>query len=114
MEVGLIEGVITTTQHLVIFIALVVTFLYLLSLSEKVRKFIYKQEYSGKEKLAMILFFGFLGILASEYGVKLIGVVVNVRDCIAIFAGILGGPAVGIGAGLISGLYRMTGLFWKG
>jgi LytS/YehU family sensor histidine kinase len=111
---GILNELIATTQHLVIFIALLTSFLYLISLIGRIRKFIYKQKYSGIEKLGLILFFGFLGVLASEYGVKLVGVVVNVRDCIAIFAGILGGPAVGIGAGLISGLYRMTGLFWKG
>ncbi|MDI6592120.1 MAG: LytS/YhcK type 5TM receptor domain-containing protein [Patescibacteria group bacterium] len=110
----MVKEIINTTSHLVIFIALVVAFLYLCSLSEKIRRFVYKQEYLRIEKLGMILFFGILGILASEYGLKLIGVVVNVRDCIAIFAGILGGPVVGIGAGLISGLYRITGLWWTG
>ena len=106
--------IITTTQHLVIFIALIVSAMYLISLSGRVRSFVYKQSYLKKEKLVMILFFGFIGVLASEYGFKLIGVIVNVRDCIALFAGILGGPAVGIGAGLISGFYRMSGLVWSG
>lgn len=110
----MITELINSTKYLVIFIALVVSALYLVSLSEKIRKFIYKQSYSRKEKLAMILFFGILGVLASEYGLKMIGVVANVRDCIALFAGILGGPAVGIGAGLISGFYRMSGVVWTG
>ncbi len=95
-------------RYLGIFIAVLVAFLYLISRSGKVSTFIYKQRYSLKEKLGMTLFFGFLGVLASEYGLKLIGVVVNARDFIAVAAGILGGPAVGIGAGLISGIYRMT------
>ena len=80
--------IITTTQHLVIFIALIVSAMYLISLSGRVRSFVYKQSYLKKEKLVMILFFGFIGVLASEYGFKLIGVIVNVRDCIALFAGI--------------------------
>ena len=106
--------IIVTTQHLVTFIALVISALYLISLLGRVRSFVYKQSYNKKENLALILFFGFLGVLASEYGLKLIGVVVNVRDCIVLFAGILGGPVVGIGAGLISGFYRMSGAFWSG
>jgi LytS/YehU family sensor histidine kinase len=105
---------ISATRYLIIFVALVVTVLYSLSLSEKIRKFVYKQSYSRTEKLVMILLFGLLGILASEYGLKMIGVVANVRDCVALFAGILGGPAVGIGAGLISGFYRMSGVVWTG
>lgn len=96
------------------FIAIIVTFFYIISLSRAVRKFAYKQKHTGFEKVGMILFFGFLGILASEFGFKIAGGVANVRDCIAIFAGIFGGPAVGIGTGLVAGLYRMTGLWWEG
>lgn len=62
----------------------------------------------------MILFLGALGVLASEFGFKVIGLVINARDCVAIFAGILGGPVVGIGAGIISGVYRMLGVAWPG
>lgn len=102
--------------------AVAVSFLYLFSLVESVRRFIYKQRYSRLEKFWLVLFFGSLGTLASEYGVELIGVVVNVRDFIAVFAGIFGGPAVGIGAAFISGVYRMmppitgwiTGNPWAG
>ncbi len=106
--------ILNTIRNSILFVASVLAFLYLLSLSDRVRKFVYKQEYLSGEKLVMILFFGFLGILASEYGMKLTGVVVNARDFIAIFAGIFGGPVVGIGAALISGLYRMTGVAWGG
>ncbi len=114
MSPEIVKELISTSRYLIIFVALVVAVLYSLSLSEKIRKFVYKQSYSRKEKLAMILLFGSLGILTSEYGLKMIGVVANVRDCVAIFAGILGGPAVGIGAGLISGFYRMSGVVWTG
>lgn len=104
----------STTRYLAAFVTLLVAALYLISLSERIRNFIYRQSYSRKEKLGLILFFGILGILASEFGLKLFGIIFNFRDCIAIFAGILGGPAVGIGAGLISGIYRMTGVLWTG
>lgn len=114
MNSEIIKELISTTRYLIIFVALIVAVLYSLSLSEKIRKFVYKQSYSKKEKLAMILIFGLFGILASEYGLKMIGMIANIRDCIIIFAGILGGPAVGIGAGLIAGLYRMSGLLWTG
>jgi LytS/YehU family sensor histidine kinase len=45
---------------------------------------------------------------ASQYAIVVAGTRVNVRDCIAIFAGILGGPIAGIAVGLIGGIYRMT------
>lgn len=110
----MITELINSTKHLVIFIALIVSALYLLSLSEKIRKFVYKQSYSVKEKMLMVLFFGIIGVVASEFGFKIIGLVINARDCVAIFAGILAGPAVGIGAGIISGVYRMLGVVWPG
>jgi len=114
MKFPIFSELISTSRYLVAFVSLVVTALYLLSLSERVRAFIYKQSYTKKEKAGLILFFGVLGILASEFGLKFFGIIFNFRDCIAIFAGILGGPVVGIGAGLISGLYRMTGVIWTG
>jgi len=114
MNLEFFVGLLTSIKYLGVFVALVVSVLYLLSASTKIRKFVYKQQYSGSEKLMMILFFGFLGILASEYGLKLTGAVVNARDYLVIFAGILGGPAVGIGAGVVSGVYRATGFFWPG
>jgi LytS/YehU family sensor histidine kinase len=114
MGIETLKEIVRSTEYLVIFIAIVVSALYLLSLSSKIRGFIYKQKYSAREKMGMILFFGLLGILASEFGFRLAGSLVNVRDFIAIFAAILGGPVVGIGAALISGLYRMTGVLWTG
>ncbi len=110
----MITELIISTKYLVIFIALIVSALYLLALSEKIRRFIYKQSFSAKEKMVMILFFGIIGTVASEFGFKFLGLVINARDCVAIFAGILGGPAVGIGAGVISGVYRMLGVVWPG
>lgn len=109
-----LKELLNSFGYLIVFISLVISFLYLLSTFKKVREFVYKQKYSIKEKLIIIFLFGLLGIFASEFGLKLVGVTVNARDCIAVFAGILGGPIVGIFAGLISGLYRMTGLFWPG
>ncbi|MCK5212180.1 hypothetical protein KAJ89_05760 [Candidatus Parcubacteria bacterium] len=105
---------IDLAKDLIIFVSLIISFLYLIFLSGRVRQFVYKQKYSKREKVGLILVFGALGILASEYGMKFAGTTPNIRDCIAMFAGILGGPAVGIGAGLISGLYRMTGVVWTG
>jgi len=113
-EIVFFETVLATLQTLINFIAWAIVIFYLMGRIPWVKNFIYKKEYSKREKIGLILVFGFLGILASEYGLPLIGVTVNIRDCITILAGILGGPAVGIGAGLISGLYRLTGLWWQG
>lgn len=51
--------------------------------------------------------------MASEFGLSIIGVTANIRDAIVIYSGLIH-PIAGIVVGLIGGLYRMSGLFWKG
>jgi two-component system sensor histidine kinase LytS len=59
-----------------------------------------------KDKLAMILFFGVFGIFGTYQGDAVQGVIANLRAISMILAGLLGGPVVGIGAGLIAGGHR--------
>ncbi len=59
-----------------------------------------------KDKLAMIIFFGAFGIFGTYDGDAVRGVIANLRAVSMITAGLLGGPVVGIGAGLIAGGHR--------
>jgi len=77
-------------------------------------EFMTSEAHSKKGLFIMIFIGGFVDILASEFSFLIAGASVNVRDAIAIFSGIVGGPIVGISVGLIGGLYRMTGLWWSG
>ncbi|HJF33432.1 MAG TPA: sensor histidine kinase [Sporosarcina psychrophila] len=77
-----------------------------------------------KQKLAAIVFFGFFGILGTYFGVALNTdtlqfnsvsaelvadeAIANSRVIGVVIAGLLGGYRVGIGAGLIAGIHRMT------
>jgi two-component system sensor histidine kinase LytS len=61
---------------------------------------------TAKDKLAMILFFGAFGIFGTYDGDAVQGVIANLRAISMITAGLLGGPVVGIGAGLIAGGHR--------
>ncbi|MBI4321391.1 MAG: hypothetical protein HY675_23100 [Chloroflexi bacterium] len=57
----------------------------------------------------LIVFFGALAILASYTGVPLpSGAIVNIRDTAPMVAGLVGGPIVGLGAGLIGGIHRYS------
>ncbi|WP_292615026.1 SpoIIE family protein phosphatase [Methanobacterium sp. BAmetb5] len=55
-----------------------------------------------------MLIFGGISIYGSYSGVDIFGAVANVRDLGPMVAGLIGGPIVGLGAGLIGGLHRLT------
>jgi phosphoserine phosphatase RsbU/P len=56
--------------------------------------------------LILALVFGGLAIYGTYSGIKNSGAIVNIRDAAPMMAGLLGGPWVGLGAGLIGGIHR--------
>ena len=60
------------------------------------------------DKIILILLFGGLSIYGSVSGIDFMGTMVNVRDLGPMLAGLLAGPWVGLGAGLIGAAYRLT------
>jgi two-component system sensor histidine kinase LytS len=61
---------------------------------------------SPLQKSFCILFFGLFGILGTYSGNAIFESVANLRAMAVITAGLFGGPAVGLGAGLMAGLHR--------
>jgi len=61
-----------------------------------------------KTQVIMVLFFGALSIYGTLSGIDFMGAQINVRDLGPMLAGMLGGPWVGLGAGLIGAAHRMT------
>lgn len=61
-----------------------------------------------KTQIVLILIFGILSIYGTVNGVEMLGAIVNVRDLGPMLAGLIGGPFVGMGAGLIGAAYRGT------
>ncbi len=59
-------------------------------------------------KIILILLFGAMSIYGSVSGINFMGSMVNVRDLGPMLAGLLAGPWVGIGAGLIGAAFRLT------
>lgn len=60
------------------------------------------------DRIILVLLFGGLSIYGSVSGIEFMGSVVNVRDLGPMLAGLLAGPWVGLGAGLIGAAYRLT------
>jgi len=61
-----------------------------------------------KTQVILILVFGALSVYGTISGVEFMGAIVNVRDLGPMLAGLLGGPVVGVGAGLIGAAYRLS------
>jgi phosphoserine phosphatase RsbU/P len=61
-----------------------------------------------KTQLILVLLFGALSIYGTMTGIEFLGAIVNVRDLGPMLAGLLGGPWVGLGAGLIGAAHRLT------
>lgn len=62
--------------------------------------------YRKRDKAFLILVFGFFSALGNVFGIPLMGGLVNTRIVWAIVGGLLGGPAVGLGVGIIGAFHR--------
>jgi len=60
-----------------------------------------------REKLVAVLVFGAMGIIGTYSGVGIQGAIANFRAVGPVVGGLLGGPLVGLGAGIIAGGHRM-------
>jgi sigma-B regulation protein RsbU (phosphoserine phosphatase) len=64
---------------------------------------------SVRTRIVLVLVFGALSVYGTVGGVEIMGgAIINVRDLGPMVAGMLGGPGVGVGAGLIGALYRAS------
>jgi sigma-B regulation protein RsbU (phosphoserine phosphatase) len=61
-----------------------------------------------KIQILLVLVFGALSVYGTMAGVEFMGAIINVRDLGPMLAGLLGGPYVGLGAGLIGAAYRLS------
>jgi phosphoserine phosphatase RsbU/P len=62
---------------------------------------------SFRDKLTIIIIFGLFSVFCTYMGTALpSGAIINVRDMAPILAGLIGGPLIGLGTGLIGGIHR--------
>lgn len=65
-------------------------------------------KFTIKNQVILILVFGAISIFGTYSGINIFGAMANVRDMGPMVAGLIGGPIMGLGAGLIGGLYRLS------
>ena len=103
------EATITETElllDLVEKICVVVVLAYLLTRTKYLTEILDKH-FTFKNQIILVLIFGAFSIFGTYSGIKLpSGAIANIRDLGPMLAGLLGGPVVGLGAGLIGGIHR--------
>ena len=67
---------------------------------------ILEKKFTLKNRAIMILVLGILSIYGTYAGFEIFGARANVRDLGPMIAGLIGGPVIGLGAGLIGGVHR--------
>ncbi|QSQ09702.1 Sensor histidine kinase YpdA [Koleobacter methoxysyntrophicus] len=77
-----------------------------LSRTKLFKRLVTKQNITFQEKLMLTLIFGILGSLGSYFSISFHGALVNTRIIGVAAGGLLGGPLVGFGAGLLAGVHR--------
>jgi sigma-B regulation protein RsbU (phosphoserine phosphatase) len=101
MEINIVQSSSTLFQM----ICVIIVFAYLFTRSRYFLEILEKRP-SLKTQVILVVVFGLLSVYGTISGVSLYGAVLNVRDLGPIIAGLCCGPWVGIGAGIIGGLYR--------
>lgn len=86
-------------------ICVVIVVAYLITRTKHFHNVIDKQLTFG-DRLILILAFGGFSIYGTYSGIKIFGAIANIRDLGPMIAGLVGGPFIGLGAGLIGGIHR--------
>lgn len=92
--------------NLTLDIGLLVLIASLLTKNKIVCRMLLEKRSSIWSQAALAVVFGLFCILSTYTGIPLEGVIVNTRVIGALAGGLIGGPVVGIGAGLIGGIHR--------
>jgi sigma-B regulation protein RsbU (phosphoserine phosphatase) len=64
------------------------------------------KKFTLKNRAVLILIFGVVSIFGTYSGIEIFGAIANVRDLGPMIAGLIGGPVIGVGVGLIGGVHR--------
>lgn len=95
-------------QNILLNICVLVLIAYLITRLPMVQKFIGAEHHSWANKIGMGALFGSIGIFSTYIGLPVGNAIANTRVIAVITAGVLGGPFVGLFAGVTAGLHRFA------
>ena len=87
--------------------AVVIVVAYLFTRSKTYRE-VMERRLDWKGRVLLIAIFGAFAVWGTLAGVEILGGIANTRDLGAALGGLLGGPVVGLGAGLIGAVQRLA------
>ncbi|MDD4171558.1 MAG: LytS/YhcK type 5TM receptor domain-containing protein [Syntrophomonas sp.] len=99
----IIDVIITLIKNMSVIIVLA----YVLTRT-KTYSDILQNKFNWKNRLGLILVFGLFSIYGTLSGMEIMGSIANFRDLGPAIAGLVGGPVVGMGAGLIGAAHRYS------
>lgn len=88
--------------------SVIIILAYVLSRTRAYAAILAKKQLTFSQQFRMILIFGVFSIYGTLSGIEIMGAIANIRDLGPAIGGLIGGPLVGIGAGLIGGIHRYT------
>ncbi len=101
----MISSILELLLVLVEKICVIVIIAYLITRTKHFREILDKR-FTLKNRAILILIFGAFSIFGTYTGIEIFGAIANVRDLAPMIAGLIGGPVIGLGAGLIGGIHR--------
>jgi sigma-B regulation protein RsbU (phosphoserine phosphatase) len=101
MSYPIIELLLTLVEK----ICVIVVIAYLITRTKYFMEILDKK-FTLKNRVILILIFGAVSIFGTYSGIEIFGAFANVQDLGPMIAGLIGGPVIGVGAGLIGGVHR--------
>ena len=86
-------------------VCVIMVFAYMLTRTRFFNE-ILEQRFSRQNRLILVLVCGLFSIYGTISGMEILGGIANIRDLGPAIAGLLAGPLVGVGAGVIGGFHR--------
>lgn len=99
------HSLIPTLLSLINSVTVIIVIAYFLTRSQIFQR-VLEKNMTGKDRLLMVLIFGLFSIYGTLSGFRILGGIASIRDLGPTVAGLLGGPLVGMGAGIIGGIHR--------
>ncbi|MGB7531570.1 MAG: LytS/YhcK type 5TM receptor domain-containing protein [Halobacteriota archaeon] len=87
-------------------ICVIVVIAYLITRTKYFMEVLKNKKFTLKNRVILISIFGAVSVFGTYSGIDVFGAIANVRDLGPMIGGLIGGPLIGVGAGLIGGVHR--------
>ena len=108
MRVMTINNILDLLINLIKNMAVIIVLAYVFTRTKVYAHILNRKKLDWQQKTLLSLIFGLFSIFGTLSGIEIYGAIANVRDLGPAIAGLIGGPIVGLGAGLIGGIHRYT------